>query len=115
MRHFPPSGKRIEEKAARMLHTAALEIDCSGSVPKSPMVVIRFRLRLKRMPHANGGTPVFIQVAAARAFEVCPEVRAVGEVEVGTKTVFDPRVGISRVLVDNPFNTSSILRMRSPT
>lgn len=82
-----------------MLHTAALEIDCSGSGPKFPMVVIRFRLRLKRMPHANGGTPVFIQVAAARAFEVCPEVRAVGQVEVGTKTVFDPRVGISRVLV----------------
>lgn len=36
----------------------------------TPTVVIRFRLGLERMPHANGGTPVFIQVAAARAFDV---------------------------------------------
>ncbi len=68
-------------------------------------VVIRFRLGLERMPHANGGTPVFIQVAAARAFDVGPEVRAVGEVEVGPKTVFAPRVGISQVLVENPFKS----------
>lgn len=59
----------------------------------------------ERMPHANGGTPVFIQVAAARAFDVGPEVRAVGEVEVGPKTVFAPRVGISQVLVENPFKS----------
>ena len=44
------------------------------------------------MPHTNSGTPVFIQVAAARAFDVGPEVRGVGQVEVGTKTVFNPSV-----------------------
>lgn len=45
------------------------------------------------------------QSAAARAFDVGPEVRAVGEVEVGPKTVFAPRVGISQVLVENPFKS----------
>ena len=69
---------------------------------KAPTSVGAF---LERMPHANGGTPVFIQVAAARAFDVGPEVRAVGEVEVGPKTVFAPRVGISQVLVENPFKS----------
>ena len=61
-------------------------------LPSHSTVVIRFRLRLERMPHTNSGTPVFIQVAAARAFDVCPEVRGVGQVEVGTKTVFNPSV-----------------------
>ena len=61
-------------------------------LPSHSTVVIRFRLRLERMPHTNSGTPVFIQVAAARAFDVGPEVRGVGQVEVGTKTVFNPSV-----------------------
>ena len=55
--------------------------------------------------HAHGGAPVFVKIAAARAFDVGPEVRAVGEVEVGPKTVFAPRVGISQVLVENPFKS----------
>ena len=58
----------------------------------TPTVVIRFRLGLERMPHANGGTPVFIQVAAARAFDVGPEVRGGRQVEVDAEAVFDPGV-----------------------
>ena len=57
------------------------------------------------MAHAHGGAPVFVKIAAARTFDVGPEVRAVREVEVGPKTVFAPRVGISQVLVENPFKS----------
>ena len=44
------------------------------------------------MPHAHRRAPVLVQDAARGALDVGPEVRGVGQVEVGTKTVFNPSV-----------------------
>lgn len=44
------------------------------------------------MAHAHGGAPVFVKIAAARAFDIGPHVGRIREVEVGSEAVFDPRI-----------------------